>query len=75
MTADIIQFPEEVREDIVMGRLVQRACSRLGWKVELREAISIYCVTKAATVDPAMEAIARNVADELGISMHPVVSQ
>jgi len=67
MSAAIIKFPSEVRQDVAMARLVQKACSRFGWSLELREAVSIYRETKSAGIDPAMEAIARQVADELCI--------
>ena len=71
MTANIIQFPQEIREDVAMARIVQRAGARLSWTVDLSEAISIYQESKRGDHDPALEAIARKVASELGIALRP----
>lgn len=71
MSAEIIQFPKEVRENVAMARIVQRACARLSWTVDLSEAISIYQESKRGDHDPALEAIARKVASELGIALRP----
>lgn len=71
MTAQIIQFPQEVRDEVAMARLVQRACARFGWTVELQDATSIYRESKVVDHDPALEAIARKVASELGVELRP----
>ena len=70
MSAEIIQFPKEVRENVAMARIVQRACARLSWTVDLSEAITIYKESKRGDHDPALEAIAREVASELGIALY-----
>lgn len=74
MSAKIIEFPQQVREDIAMARHVQKACSRLGWTVELQEIISICRETRTATITPELEAMARKVANELGITLKPGTS-
>jgi putative aminopeptidase FrvX len=71
MSAQIIQFPHEVREDIAMARGVQRAFSRLGWAVQLQEIISICRETRTATITPELEAMARKIANELNIELKP----
>ena len=71
MTAQIIQFPQEARENVAMGRMVQQVCARFAWTVDLSEAISIYQESKRGDHDPALEAIARKVASELGIALRP----
>lgn len=71
MTAQIIQFPQEARENVAMGRIVQQACARFDWTVDLSEAISIYQESKRGDHDPALEAIAKKVASELGIELRP----
>lgn len=71
MTGQIIQFPQEARENVAMARIVQRACARFDWTVDLSEAISIYQESKRGDHDPALEAIAKKVASELGIALRP----
>ena len=71
MTTKIIQFPQEARENVAMGRIVQQACARFDWTVDLSEAISIYQESKRGDHDPALEAIAKKVASELGIALRP----
>ena len=71
MTAQIIQFPQEVRDDVAMARHVLKACTRRGWQLELQEAITIVRESKRGDHDPALEAIARKVANELGIKLRP----
>lgn len=74
MKAQVIQFPPEVREEVAMARLVQRACSRMGWNVELQDAVSAYRGSRNVESDPALDAIARKVASELGITLKPGTS-
>lgn len=71
MTAEIIQFPQEVRDDVAMARHVLKACSRRGWHVELQEAISIVRESKRGDQGPGLESIARRIASELGVELRP----
>mgnify|MGYP001603356871 CR=1 FL=1 len=69
MTAQIIQFPQEVRDDVSMARHVQKACERRGWHVELQEAISIVQESKNPVRDPALDAMARKIAAKMGLTL------
>lgn len=71
MTAQIIQFPQEVRDDVAMARHVLKACTRRGWHVELQEAIRIVQENKNPVRDPALDAMARKIAAKMGLTLKP----
>lgn len=75
MTAKIIQFPREVREDVTMARIAQKVSLRLGWDIDLQEAISIIQESKGHLRDPFLEAMARKIATQMGIATKPEALQ
>ena len=71
MTAQIIQFPQEVRDDVAMARHVMKACERRGWDMELEEAMLIARESRRGEDGPGLESIARRIASDLGIALRP----
>ena len=71
MTAQIIRFPQEVRDDVAMARHVKNACSSRGWNIGLQEAISIVQESKNPVRDPALDAMARKIAAKMGLTLKP----
>ena len=69
MTAQIIPFPQDIRDDVAMARIAQKVGLRFGWDIDLRVAISIVQESKNPVRDPALEAMAQNVAANMGIAM------
>ena len=71
MTAQIIQFPQGVRDDVAMARIAQKVSLRFGWDIDLQVAVSIVQESKNNLRDPILEAMARKIATQMGLATKP----